>query len=254
MKAALLFLLFLSFDSSDWLTLKRNQFVLNYAQADAARAKEYAVLVENGIQSCQKFFAASFKNNFDVFVHPDRASMERQWQKDWGMPDFKSECWMVASGVAAKLDLLSPLVWKSQACEHQFENQEETQRLITHELVHVFHGQNNPSPDFGNTQGIDWLVEGLAVYASGQGDEDRMAKVRSAVMEGNYPKQLEKFWTGNLKYGYAGSMVFYIDKTYGREKLIAMMKLTKLPEVLTLLAVDEESLISSWKNFILKTH
>lgn len=238
--------------SDEWLTIKRNQFVLNYSRTDAEKANDYAALVEIGIQSCQKFFASSFKNNFNVFVHSSRESMEKQWQKDWGMPDFKSECWMVASGVATRLDLLSPLVWKSQACEHQYENKEETQRLITHELVHVFHGQNNPSPDFSNTQGIDWLVEGLAVYASGQCDQDRIAKVKSAIAEGKYPMQLEKFWTGKLKYGYSGSMVFYIDKTFGREKLIATMKLTNLSDVLKALAVNEEKLINGWKNFILK--
>jgi len=248
----LLILISFLVDSSEWLTLKKNQFVLNYTQNDSGRANEYAALVENGIQSCQKFFGSSFKNNFDVFVHSSRESMEKQWQKDWGMPDFKSECWMVASGVASKLDLLSPLVWQSQACEHNFENKEEIQRLITHELVHVYHGQNNPSPDFSNTQGIDWLVEGLAVYASGQCDQERLEKVKASVAEGKYPEQLEKFWTGNLKYGYAGSMVLYIDKVYGREKLKTTMKLTSLSDVLKVLAVNEGTLVKGWKEFILK--
>lgn len=253
MKTGLLLILtFLSMPSPEgWLTLKENQFVLNYSKEDADKAKDYAGLVEQGIQSCQQFFASPFANRFEVFVHANRESMEKQWQHDWGMPDFKSECWMVASGVATKLDLLSPSVWKSQACDHNPEDRQEVQRLITHELVHVYHGQHNPSGDFSNTQGIDWLVEGLATYASGQCDEDRMTKVKAATAAGKSPTALDKFWTGDLKYGYAGSMVLYIDKKYGREKLTAIMKLTTLPEVLKVLAVDEGTLISNWRSFII---
>jgi hypothetical protein len=43
--------------------------------------------------------------------------MKLTWQKDWNEPRFKSECWMVASGVASKLDVISPKSWDKQACD-----------------------------------------------------------------------------------------------------------------------------------------
>jgi hypothetical protein len=110
-------------------------------------------MLEKGAQSTEQFFGAPFKKNFGVFVYPTRNDLDSQWQKDWNMPQFKSECWMVASGVAAKLDMISPAVWSKEACEHSYADTVKTQRLITHELVHVYHGQSNASPDFSDVTG-----------------------------------------------------------------------------------------------------
>jgi hypothetical protein len=127
------------------------------------------------------------------------------------MPEFKSECQMVASGIATKLDVISPKMWDTEACEHYYSDNQKTQRLITHELVHVYHGQWNQSPDFSNVEGIDWFVEGLATYASGQCDEQRIADVKKAITENKVPSSLDNFWTGKNKYGLSGSVVQFID-------------------------------------------
>ena len=49
---------------------------------------------------------------------------------------------MVASGVAARLDMISPMAWDKQACEHSYKEADKTQQLITHELVHIYHRAN----------------------------------------------------------------------------------------------------------------
>jgi hypothetical protein len=41
-----------------------------------------------------------------------RKALASAWQQDRNYPDFQSECWMVASGVAHQMDLLSPSAWK----------------------------------------------------------------------------------------------------------------------------------------------
>ena len=51
------------------------------------------------------------------------------------------------------------------------------------EMTHVFHGHYNASPDFSDTDRIDWFVEGLAVYASGQCDAARLLGVRRWLKE-----------------------------------------------------------------------
>ncbi len=158
---------------------------------------------------------------------------------------------MVASGVAGRLDLLSPATWDTASCEHSSRAEVETQRIITHELVHVYHGQHNPSPDFSDVTGLDWFVEGLATYASGQCDSAKMTQVRSALVSNELPQSLEKFWTGKWRYGLSGSTVMFIDRKHGRTMIISLLKCTKLPELLGSLRVSEKEFVESWKSFVL---
>jgi hypothetical protein len=183
---------------------------------------------------------------------PSRQSLDSAWQTDWKMPEFKSECWMVASGVGQKIDIISPKKWDKEACEHEYSESIKTQQLITHELVHVFHGQLNVSSDFSNVEGIDWFVEGLATYASGQCDSTRIAEIKNAIDNNKIPTSLDNFWTGNLKYGLSGSMVMFIDSKYGRTRLKELLPFNKKTEILQSLKITEEELLQAWTDYIMK--
>ncbi|NOS91323.1 MAG: hypothetical protein HOP30_05340 [Cyclobacteriaceae bacterium] len=246
-------IIFSSFSPTDWKTEKRSGYLVRYTQEDEATRATYISLFDQGKKAVQAFFNKSYRAEFEVNIHPNRLSMDTQWQTDWKMPDFKSECWMVASGVATKLDLLSPARWKEEACEHVYEDKEKTQSLITHEMVHVFHGQWNKSPDFSEVEQMDWWVEGLATYASGQCDQQRIGDVKRALAEDKVPATLDKFWSGKNRYGLSGSVVMYIDQHYGRTKLLELLPLTKKPELLSELKISEEQLLADWKKFILST-
>lgn len=234
----------------EWKSSKANSFTVNYTAEDDGTVKKYSEWISEGQKSTAKFFDQKFNKPFSVYLHPTRQSLDEQWQKDWQMPNFKSECWMVASGVATKLDLLSPRVWDSQSCEHKEADVKASKELITHELVHVFHGQQNASPDFSTTDGIDWLVEGLATYVSGQLNDEKLKEVKAALAEGKIPLDLSKFWTGKMRYGLSGSMIMYVDKTFGREKVKSLLKYAKKEEVLKSLDVSETDLLNGWKKFI----
>lgn len=236
----------------DWLSEKQQQYTIYYTSADQGNKKEYQQFLAEGIQSVESFFKKPFASTFAVYVHPDRQSLDGQWQKDWNMPTFKSECWMVASGVATKLDLISPVQWEKEACEHSYADKVKTQQLITHELFHVFHGQLNPSPDFSAVEGIDWLVEGFATYASGQLDDGRVNEIKKAIAENKVPASLDDFWKGKLRYGLSGSVISYIDQHYGRAKLYELLKFTTKKQVLESLKLDEAKLIDQWKVFAKK--
>ena len=157
---------------------------------------------------------------------------------------------MVASGVASKLDIISPKLWNSEACEHNYSETIKTQQLITHELVHVYHGQLNGSPDFNNVEGLDWFVEGLATFASGQCDSLRLSEVKKALNENNIPNNLDNFWSGKMKYGLSGSVVMYLSHKYGSYKLQDLLPLTKKSEILSALHISEAELLAGWKVFI----
>jgi hypothetical protein len=237
-------------ESGSWIVEKNTGYELHYTTPDIKNKEEYLHFIESGINTVQTFFKASFKNKFGIFIHPERQSLDTQWGKDWHIKDFKSECWMVASGVASRLDILSPGFWDKEACEHSFSDKIKTQQLITHELVHVFHGQENLSPDFSDVTGIDWFVEGLATYASGQCDSVRINEVRKALSKNEIPLSLDSFWTGKLKYGLSGSMVMYIDNKFGRIKLSGLLKFNIKTELLDSLKITENELLAGWVNFI----
>lgn len=236
----------------NWIVEKHKGYNLVFTVADKDHTKEYNTFIEEGIKVTGAFFDSAYEKTFSIYIHPNRSSLDSTWQRDWKMPEFRSECWMVASGVAERLDMLSPQIWNKEACEHRYADRKKTQQLITHELVHVYHGQRNISPDFSNTTGIDWFVEGLATYASGQCDSFKIAEVKKAIISNTIPQHLDDFWTGRLKYGISGSLVMYIDKTYGRVILKKLLPLSKKTEILSALNITEAVLISDWKIYMLK--
>ncbi|MEO8102009.1 MAG: hypothetical protein ABI790_05755 [Betaproteobacteria bacterium] len=203
--------------------------------------------LKTGIGQVERFFGRAFPRPFSVRFHSHRIDMDKQWAEDWKSPGLKSECWMVASGVGEMLDLLSPAVWASEACEHDARDTDSVQKLISHELTHVFHGQLNPSSDFSDVEGLDWFVEGLAVYASGQLNGARLAAVREAVKDNKVPASLDDFWKGRLRYGQSGSVVAWIDDTYGRATTIQLMSLTKKAALLEKLGLTEARLLTLWR-------
>lgn len=234
---------------TDWTKIVKNSYVYYFTSTDEKNQMQYFHYLDSGIKQVKNFAGKNYNHSFDVFIHPDRKSLEKQWSADWGIKDFKSECWMVASGTGNKLDILSPATWDSLSCEHKSSEKEEVQKLITHELFHVYHGQNNPSQDFSVADTIDWFVEGFAVYASGQCDSTRIRSVKNAIWFNQSPEALKDFWTGKLKYGFSGSMVMYIDKQYGRKKILSLLNKTSASTILKELNLSEVELIAKWKEY-----
>ncbi len=235
-----------------WISETQKGYKIYYTSKDNLNITEYSIYFENGKESVTDFFQSPYKNDFNIYIHSTRASLDSAWQKDWNMPDFNSQCWMVASGIAYKFDIISPKMWDSLACEHIYSDTIKTQNLITHELVHVYHGQQNSSPDFSDVTGIDWFLEGLATYASGQCDSIRILEVQKALLDNKIPHSLNKFWSGNLRYGLSGTVVMYLDNKYGREKLTKLLKYNNREELLNSLETSESEIINGWKEFIRK--
>lgn len=240
------------YDSVTWQKKDHPAFTFSYQDADQNISNEIDLDLDKGISRITSFFGHEYANKFQVFLFPDRTSLDKQWQTDWGLPDFKAECWMVASGVAQRLDILSPNTWKKETCEHDATDKHEVESLIAHELVHVFHGQQNPRPDFTGLDDLAWLIEGVATYASGQLNNKRLESVRKVVKEGKAPAALEDFWKGKDKYGLAGSLVKYVDKKYGRSVLFELLGQTDEISILEILKTDEHGLIEAWKKSVKK--
>src|SRR5262249_40986198 len=61
--------------------------------------------LHEGREKIERFFGHPFEKSFDVAVFPDRKAFDAFFQARWAIP--KTERWMVATGVADKLALLS---------------------------------------------------------------------------------------------------------------------------------------------------
>lgn len=237
-------------DTIHWKFVERTNHKIYYTETDLNFLGKLERYLEAGNILIENHFKNPFPTSFEVYVFPERNSLTAQWQKDWGQADFQPECWMVASGIAHRFDLLSPNVWAGQACEHKMEDSVELRKLIIHELVHVYHSQYNPDHYFNKAEGIDWLIEGLATYVSGQLTEYRYGSVKNLVLENKAPVSLDNFWRGKDRYGLSGSFVEFLDKKYGRKRIFGLMKFTNRKDVLNSLGNTESELIQEWRKFV----
>jgi hypothetical protein len=236
-------------DSLSWIKKESSFFTLHYTSADSTIVNNIQRNLWEGNKTIAIYFSQSFAKKFDVYVFPNRKELDEQWSKDWAGAGFKSQCWMVASGVANRLDLLSPLSWKQETCDHNPNDSIEIQKIIAHELVHVFHAQQNPRSNFDGMDDLSWLVEGLATFVSGQLTNEKLNKVRTQLIQ-KIPAKLSELWTGADKYGRVGSFMQFLDQKYGKEKILKLLSFTDLSSILEFLHTDEASLITEWKNKI----
>lgn len=231
----------------DWIKSTQKGYQYYYQEADEGRTNEYQALLNQGVLTAERFFDKPFPKSFDVYVHPTRLSWDKKLQAAYQMPDFKSECWMVASGDGFQLNMISPATWDTASCEHKYGDKVQTQQLLTHELFHVFHGQHNPSPDFMDYTGLDWFAEGFATFASGQLTGQRMNDVKKLAAEGKAPTALDDFWKGRERYGLSGSMVKFLDDHFGRETLFTLLKFKTKADLLAAIGMTEEKLVDGWR-------
>jgi hypothetical protein len=217
--------------------------------ADDDVATELSPLLREAVAAVERWFGAPFARPFTITILTDRAAFDASFPPEWGFS--KTDCWMVAAGVADGVRLLSPRVWKDEACEHDAADELHLRNLLAHELVHVYHGQHNPSPDFVDTTGIDWFVEGLATLASGQLEEEHALSARDALEGGVGPKTLGTAWTGKYRYGVCGSLVAFVERELGHARIHELLGATSGDELLALIGMGEEELLERWRAWVL---
>lgn len=237
---------------SKWYLYETNNYDLYFTPRDSTDLSKYMAYFDNAQESIEKYFNNKFLTKYDIYVHPNRKSLDLQFSSEWNIPGFKSECWMVASGVADQFNLLSTRVWDTESCEQNHGVASAIQQLITHEVMHVYHGQINLDHFFENMGDMSWFIEGVAVMVSGQLDSEKMSKVKQIIKEDRYPRLLNKLWNGDDRYVICGSLVNYIRGRYGVEKIAEILKAQSNEQLLKLLKISERELIDSWAESIIK--
>lgn len=227
-------------------------YTLAVEPADAAVEADVRAEADAAIARIESFFGAPFARPFGFLVFGDRARLDAHWGAAWHQPDLHTECWMIGMGLADELSILSPTAWKAEACEHDAAKPGELRMLVTHELVHTYHQQRNPTvaTDDAAAEALGWFVEGLATFASGQLDDGHLASAADAIASGAAPTRLADAWSGRYRYGVSGSLVAYIDATWGRAVLIELLAARTPDELLARLAIDEATLLARWQAWV----
>lgn len=223
---------------------------LRFVAADRETAAALRPRLETGRRAVEAYFGEPFPDPVAVTLAPDRAAFTAVLKAEWGVPE--TQCWMVGTGVADFLVILSPRDWAAEACEHDAADTQHVQDIVTHELTHVYHGQRNPTRDFDGADEVGWFAEGLAVVVAGQLDRGRMSDPREAVRAGAAPARLADAWSGRYRYGVSGSLVRYIDATWGRDAVRDLLAVTTQAPLLSRLGVTEQELLDRWKAWVLQ--
>ncbi len=223
-------------------------FELVSQPADAQSARAIEGMLGRGRRAVEAFFGTTFRAPVVVSVLPDRSAFTAWFPEEWGMGE--TACWMVAVGVDERIAILSPRVWGTDACEHDGQDADHVRDVVVHELVHTFHGQHNPTHDFVGAESLGWFLEGLATYASGQLERGHRDRAREAVATGAGPESLATAWSGPYRYGVCGTLVEYLDLTFGRAALCEMLAMTREEELLSLVGVTEEELLAGWRSAV----
>ena len=224
---------------------------LRATAGDTATARQLAPMLAGARRQISAFFGAPFTGPVAITLVPGRAAFSDALKRTWSMP--QTECWMVAAGVADFVIGISPRTWPTDACDHGTDSTH-VRQIFTHELVHAFHGQHHASRDFDfpGADDLGWLIEGVAVYASGQLDSARLDAAIGVVRASGGPARLADGWSGNARYGVAGSLLRYIDERWGRPMLLRLLPSTTNAAVLAALGTDETTFLADWRAWLLR--
>lgn len=208
----------------------------------AAASDPLAARIAAAERTVVAFFGAPLAPYQLARVSTHRAMVEFAHHK-WEVPELP--CFAVAMGSGSTLLLLEPATWSREACDHAHDSDRDIDRVIAHELVHVFHGQHRPSdPEFAGADDAAWFVEGLATFASGQLDARREAQLRDLVAAGKAPTRLADAWSGPARYAVAGALVRAIERKFGRAMLARLLARSTTAEILSDLAISEPELLA----------
>lgn len=221
---------------------------VQYQDTDAGLAAALLEHAQAGRSNASTFLGESFASGVTMRIYPDRASLTEYWRSAWNQPSLVPECWMVASATRSIAVALSPRVWSQSACGHNASDPSYVRRIISHEIVHVLHGQLNPLPEVNAVASLKWLTEGLAFYAAGQLDDAARSQLRGLIAGGYTPASLESVLAGQGGYGAAASIMAYIDARFGRAAVRSLTRARSTAEALTLLGVSEAALLQAWRD------
>jgi len=223
------------------------RLTVEFEAPDSAIARDLTAYARAGVARIEDFFGSPFPLDVTLIVLPDREAFDAYAAEHWGMP--ATECWMVGAAATQSLVLVSPRHWSAD-CDHDPSDAGHVRDIVVHELVHVYHMQNNPSHEFEGAEEVAWFTEGLATFVSGQLETGHADRAREAVAAGAAPSRLADAWSGPYRYGVAGSLARFFHDVVGHEAFPDLLKATTQAELLAPLGMTEDEVLDAWKEWV----
>ncbi len=154
----------------------------------------------------------------------------------------------VAQPQKTDIVFMSPSSYENH-CAYTFKH-DEFERMIKHELTHVF--EEYLTPDMEISPG--WWSEGLAVYLSDQWQYKSQFEfcepVSDALESGNIPSISEILSNRLLRYTFGWTIVMYLEQIMGRDLIVRTVKTLKDEDLLKAVGTDPDSLQKDWSSWL----
>ncbi|MCB2203784.1 BamA/TamA family outer membrane protein [bacterium] len=199
----------------DWQILKTEHFDIYYYPEMTELAGKGAYFAESSYRKLERVFNFTMRHRIPLIFY----SSPLHFQQTNVTPGF------IPDGVGGFFEFMKGrVVIPSQGSMEQFRH------VINHELVHVFMHNKLAHTMTKHGQRPDrylplWFVEGLAEYYSTDWDSQAEMVLRDAVLSG-YFAPLSNIWAINgsfLMYKEGQDALGFIARTYGEEKIVAMI-------------------------------
>lgn len=236
---------------TNWLTLQDAAVTFRYVAADADVVISLRDLVRSGSANASAFLGLPYPEPLTVEVAPSWDQFVGRFRENYRV---SPECGTLGAALRTTFQILTPRVWRTKPCPHDPDRPGLLSRAVWHELIHVLHMQQQLAqrPEATNFYPTPrWIIEGLAVYGSGQLDTDFAGYARSRLQAGFAPTTLAEVSNDPHLFGLAGSLVGYIDALYGRATMGRLVRVRTDAEALAVMGADEATLVSGWRQSVL---
>jgi hypothetical protein len=163
--------------------------------------------IDCGLKELNEFWGTGWNRNTpNAFIFNSREEIDAYW-------GYKTEKWLKGWTHESDICLLAFDKFETEA-ERIF-SKEEYEMLIKHEMCHLFYGITSEKKRVPK-----WLIEGLAVFLSGQLESKKRPESFSSFLD-YYSKE------GKGVYGESGFVVELLINKFGRDKVVQFVRQMK---------------------------
>jgi len=230
-------------DRFTWQSLTEGKIILYWYNADQTFGRRLLDSAVESLARLEENIGVELEKPIKIIVYQSKADMQEALI--WRGRVFEERIITLGTVVAPNIMLLHG-------------THRDVDRTIAHELTHVVVGLATENP---YAEIPAWLNEGLAMYNEGELRrenakalergirENRLLSVRSLTSITGDPDEI------NLFYGEAYSVVEFLLKTYGKEKMSQLLKVFKegrLPDdaLMEVYGFDQDGLDARWRESI----
>jgi hypothetical protein len=209
------------------------QWVNVYYEKEETAAKDVAQLADTRAGELAKKLGFSKKQNVNIYIYDHQSTMQR---KKYGLigPMLGLD-WYIGDNLGTNVILTSPA---NPGKAHSYDD---NKQAVLHEMVHAYVSIINPRIRL-------WLTEGMALYLSNGKPLDKADIYNMHIPTFSETKTSNPIKFANMGgYTFANSYIQYIDKQYGWDKLMLLIKTEDYEKVF---GKSEEDIYNEWEKYI----